>query len=127
MKNEAGFFLPYCFAFLNNKFRTTKEQLMGNSNPNQPNYKKGALWIILSPILVLMSLISTVKSQNSYYIQIMVFSVLTVAGITTGVGYILAKPWAGIIAKFLTWILGIIFIGIPIVVAIFIIIKKMLD
>ena len=64
----------------------------------------GALWIILGPIEVLQALISTVKSDTDYYIQLGVFVLTGVLSVISGVGLLFLKQWALQTLRALSWL-----------------------
>jgi len=64
----------------------------------------GALWIILGPIGVLQALISTVKSDTNYHIQLWVFVLTGILSVISGVGMIFLKRWALQTLRALSWL-----------------------
>lgn len=78
----------------------------------QENFKKyGWIWIVLSPILMLMASISTVESLTTYYIQLICFSVIAVIGFVAGVAALLKAGWAPYVLKYLSWLGFVYFSG----------------
>lgn len=75
------------------------------------NYRRAAAWIVLSPLLFLMAAISTVESLTTYYVQLVCFSIVSIMGIATGLGFIFGWSWSNISAKFIIGIVLIYFIG----------------
>ena len=84
------------------------------------NYGRAAKWILLSPLLFIMASISTVESLTTYYIQLVCFSIVSIAGIATGIGFIFGWPWANISAKYISRTVVVIFVGIPLLIVLFI-------
>ena len=64
-----------------------------------------------TPLLLLMALISTVESLTTYYVQLAVFGLVTLVGMSVGIGYATGGSWAPKIARYLAWIICIYFIG----------------
>ncbi len=75
------------------------------------NFKSAACWILLSPLLFIMASISTVESITTYYIQLVIFSIVTLVGLSVGVGYISGSSLAPKVAKYTLWLIGIYFVG----------------
>ena len=90
------------------------------------HYGKAAGWIFAGPLLILMALISTVESLTTYYIQLAIFGFTALICMATGIGYIFGWPWVPLTAKYLAWALALIFIGIPVLVAMTIFFKSVL-
>ena len=80
-------------------------------NIETKNYRRAALWVLLSPLLFLMASISTVESLTTYYVQLVCFSLVSLAGVATGVGFIFGWSWANISAKYIKWLVIIFFVG----------------
>ena len=55
---------------------------------------KAVAWLMLSPVSVLMALISTVESEAFYYAQVSVFGLWTILGMLSGIGTLLRARWA---------------------------------
>ena len=55
---------------------------------------KAVAWLLLSPVSVLMALISTVESEALYYAQVSVFGVWATLGMASGIGALLRARWA---------------------------------
>lgn len=66
--------------------------------------KSGLAWIVLSPIALLMALISTVKSDTTYYVQIALFGVWSTCGVVSGIGRLTNATWANRLQIILAWI-----------------------
>ena len=64
----------------------------------------GALWIILGPIGVLQALISTVKSDAAYHVQLGVFVLTGMGSVISGIGLIILKQWALQTLRALSWL-----------------------
>ncbi len=77
------------------------------------------MWILLSPLLFLMAVISTVESLSVYYVQLVCFGLISIAGILTGFGYIFSWPWVTISSRLITRVLVIYFVGSWILMALF--------
>jgi hypothetical protein len=66
--------------------------------------KSGVAWIVLSPIALLMALISTVGSLTVYYVQVALFGIWAVCGVISGIGKIAKARWASRLQIVLSWI-----------------------
>ncbi len=55
---------------------------------------KAIAWLLLSPVSVLMALISTVESEALYYAQVSVFGVWATLGVLSGIGALRRARWA---------------------------------
>jgi hypothetical protein len=86
----------------------------------QRYYGKAASWILLSPLLFLMAAISTVESLTTNYVQLVIFGLATLLGMATGIGYLFGWSWAAVTAKYLFWAIAFCFLGIPLLIAAFI-------
>jgi hypothetical protein len=79
---------------------------------NKSNYKKyGWIWIILSPILWIMSAISSIQSITTYYVQLTCFSIVAILGLVSGIATLFQVKWAPNILKYLSWLGFIYFSG----------------
>ncbi len=67
---------------------------------------KAVAWLVLSPVAVLMALMSTVESPTVYYAQIFVFGFWSVLGMFSGLGSLLRTHWASRIQK------GLVFVAV---------------
>lgn len=95
-------------------------------NTEAKNYRRAATWILLSPLLFIMAAISTVESLTTYYVQLVCFSIVSLAGISTGFGYAFGWSWANISAKYITWLVIIYFIGSWLLIALFLAYNKIM-
>jgi hypothetical protein len=66
-----------------------------------------------------MAAISTVESEATYYVQLAVFGLATLVGIATGVAYIFGWSWGATTGKYLLWAIALVFIGIPLLIGLF--------
>ena len=73
--------------------------------------KSGLAWIVVSPIALLMALISTVESLNVYYVQIFCFGAWSAFGVVSGITRIVGAPWTNRLQSILSWIGFIFFWG----------------
>jgi hypothetical protein len=64
-------------------------------SPRLTEVVSGLAWIVLSPIALLMALISTVESLTFYYVQVAVFGAWALLGVISGIGRITSASWAG--------------------------------
>lgn len=64
----------------------------------------GLTWIVLSPIALLMALISTVESLTVYYVQVALFGAWATCGMVSGIGQIASASWAPRIQTVLSWL-----------------------
>jgi len=71
----------------------------------------GWVWVILSPLLLLMALISTVDSLTTYYVQVVCFSLVAISGFIFGIAHIFNKPIARKVLGILSWLGFIYFAG----------------
>ncbi len=55
---------------------------------------KATAWLLLSPVAVLMALVSTVESEPLYYTQVSVFGLWAFLGMLSGIGTLLRARWA---------------------------------
>jgi hypothetical protein len=58
-----------------------------------------------------MASISTLESITTYYIQLIIFSIVTLASLIVGVGYIAGISLAPRVTKYTLWLIGIYFVG----------------
>jgi len=72
---------------------------------------QGVVWICFAPIAVIMAVISTVSSETTYYLQLIGFSAVAVAGLVCGIGALSYRPWAARGIAVLTWTVAAYFIG----------------
>ena len=78
------------------------------------NWKRlgsGLAWIVLSPLALLMAMISTVRSDTTYKVQLVAFGCWTVCGIVAGMGRIVGARWAVRLQAILCWIAFVVFAG----------------
>ena len=54
----------------------------------------GLIWIVLAPVLFLLAAVSTVRSDQTYNIQLAAFSLVAVAGIVFGTAAVLRRSWS---------------------------------
>jgi hypothetical protein len=66
--------------------------------------RSGLLWIVFSPLALLMAVISTAKSDTTYNIQIAVCGTWSAFGVISGIGRIAGAFWAVRIQITLSWI-----------------------
>jgi hypothetical protein len=66
--------------------------------------RSGLLWTVFSPLALLMALISTVKSDIDYNVQIAVCGTWSAFGVISGVGRIVGASWAMRVQIILCWI-----------------------
>jgi len=66
--------------------------------------RSGVLWILFSPLAVLMAMISTVKSDTVYHLQIAVCGTWSACGVISGIGRIARVSWAVRLQIILCWI-----------------------
>ncbi|HKQ35202.1 MAG TPA: hypothetical protein VJT11_07870 [Nitrospiraceae bacterium] len=64
----------------------------------------GLSWVLLSPLFVLMALISKDESLTSYYVHVAAFGVWAACGVVAGIARIASVPWAGRLQAILFWI-----------------------
>jgi hypothetical protein len=76
------------------------------------NYKKfGWIWILISPVLLIMALISTVESLTTYYIQLTCIVIIAILGFVSGIFSLFNFNWAFSILRFNSWLGFIYFSG----------------
>ena len=63
----------------------------------------GLTWVALSPIAVLMALISKIESPAWYYGHVVAFGAWTAAGMVAGMALIARASWAGALLYALRW------------------------
>jgi hypothetical protein len=67
-------------------------------------WKSGLAWVLLSPLALLMALISTVESLTFFYIQVATFGTWAACGVVAGIARIATVPWAGRLQEILKWV-----------------------
>ena len=60
---------------------------------------KAVAWLLLSPVSVLMALISTTESEVLYYAQVSVFGLWAILGMLSGIGALLRARWAPLLQR----------------------------
>ena len=77
--------------------------LASQTNMNSPlaMKAKGVAWLVLSPIAVLVALVSTVQSQTAYYVQVVAFGAWSILGMISGVASLEGAKWAHSIKRVL--------------------------
>ena len=63
-------------------------------NSSSASKAKAVAWLVLSPIAVLMALVSTVESQTTYFAQIVTFGTWSGLGMTSAVASLAGAKWA---------------------------------
>lgn len=71
----------------------------------------GLAWIALSPLLLLMALISKHGSLTEYYVMLIAFGGWSVAGVIAGIGTIASARWAPRLIAILSWLAAVFFGG----------------
>ena len=66
--------------------------------------RSGVLWIVFSPLALLMALISTVRSDVVYNVQLALFGTWSACGVISGIGRIAGATWAVRLQIVLSWI-----------------------
>lgn len=64
----------------------------------------GWLWLLMAPALVLMALISTVRSETAYWVQLAAFSSVAAVGVVAGIAAGLRYRWGARVLHVLSWI-----------------------
>jgi hypothetical protein len=82
----------------------TRHALFVTTPPSKPSKIIGWIWILLSPILMLMGLLSTVESERTYTILLVGFGLATSVGLIGGVGFLLEAPWSRLVLRAVSWI-----------------------
>lgn len=78
---------------------------------NRKRLGSGLAWIVFSPLALLMAMMSTVRSDTTYTIQLVAFGCWTVCGIIAGIGRIVGARWAVRLQAILCWIAFAVFAG----------------
>jgi hypothetical protein len=91
------------------------------------NYRRAAAWVLLSPLLFFMAAISTVESLTTYYVQLVCFSIVSITGIATGLGFIFGWSWSNISAKIITRLVIIYFVGSWVLIALILAYNKIMS
>ncbi len=91
-----------------------KERVMVNESKSN---KFGWVWIIISPILWVMSAISTVESITIYYTQLICISIIAIIGLIFGIVSLLKVNWAYVVLKYISWIIFILLSGSGVVMS----------
>jgi hypothetical protein len=69
-----------------------------------PGRRIGGIWILLSPILLVMAGISTLESETAYYVQLGCFGAVSAVGLISGVALVANRPWPRPILEALSWL-----------------------
>jgi len=64
----------------------------------------GLLWIIFSPLALLMALIAKGGSDTDYYMGVAVCGTWSACGVVSGIGRIAGRRWAMLVQMILCWI-----------------------
>ena len=64
----------------------------------------GVLWIVFSPLVLLMALIAKGASETDYYVGVAACGTWSACGVISGVGAIVGSRWAGRVQTILCWI-----------------------
>jgi hypothetical protein len=80
----------------------------------------GALWIVFSPLVLLMGLIAKAPTLTEYYVGVGLCGTWSVCGVVSGFGRIASRRWAIGVQTILCWIAFIAFCLIPAVMLLFI-------
>ena len=78
------------------------------------NWKRlgsGIAWVVFSPLALLMAMMSTVRSETTYRVQLVAFGCWTVCGIIAGMGRIVGARWAVRLQAILCWVAFAVFAG----------------
>lgn len=81
-------------------------------------WKSGLAWVLLSPLALLMALISTVESLTVYYIQVAVFGAWAACGVVAGITRMASVSWAGPLQVVLLWIAFAYFCASAVLIAV---------
>jgi hypothetical protein len=81
--------------------------------------KSGLAWILLSPLALLMALISTVESLTVYYVQVALVGAWAASGIVAGIARIATVSWAGRLQRVLLWIAFAYFCVCAVLIAVY--------
>lgn len=87
-------------------------------NARRAQVMSGLAWIVLSPLALLMALISTVESLTVYYVQVVLFGAWATSGMLSGIGTIASTSWAARLQKVLLWIAFAYFAGSGVLIAV---------
>ena len=82
------------------------------------------IWVLLAPLIFFMAAISTVRSEATYHIQLIVFSVVALAGLIVGVGGLFLRSWSVVGMFILSWMSALYFLGSALIIAIMLIIPR---
>lgn len=77
----------------------------------------GGLWVGMAPIAWFMALISTLKNDDDYWMQLGVFTVAAAAAVVFGVAAVFRQGWARLGLVILSWMGALIFGGPGLVIA----------
>jgi hypothetical protein len=78
-------------------------------------------WVLLSPLALFMALISTIKSDVFYYVQLVLFGCWSLGGVVNGIGKRLNAGWATSLEQALTRIAFAYFGIVGVLIAYFLI------
>lgn len=84
----------------------------------------GVIWVLLAPLIFFIAAISTVRSEVTYHIQLIVFSVVALAGLIVGVGGLFLRSWSVVGMFILSWMSALYFLGSALIIAIMLIIPR---
>jgi len=73
----------------------------------------GLLWIVFSPLVLLMGLIAKTHTLTEYYVGVGLCGTWSICGVISGIGAIVGARWAMRVQTILCWIACIVFCLIP--------------
>jgi hypothetical protein len=75
----------------------------------QINRLIGMIWILISPIIWIMAVISKIESDTEYQIQLVCFSIIAGLGLLAGIASLIKSVWANTVLKYLSWMVFVFF------------------
>ena len=87
-------------------------------NTSSDQSVSGFLWIVFSPLALLMALIAKGGSQTDYYVGVAACGMWSACGVISGIGAIAGARWASRVQTILCWI-AFAFCSIPVAILLF--------
>ena len=78
-------------------------------SPRRQRLASGVLWIVFSPVALLMALIAKGGSETDYHAGVAVCGTWSVCGVISGVGTLVGMHWAVRLQMLLCWVAFAIF------------------
>ena len=82
------------------------------------------VWVLLAPLIFSMAVISTVRSEATYRIQLIMFSTVSLAGLIVGVGGLFLRTWSAFGMLILSLISAVYFFGSALIICLMLLIPR---